>query len=160
MRASSTSRGPEDRESLERGRGPNRIISNDGIDAVPEDSVSHSRSPVRGGGLTNISDLGSPDIEIPIHVVHPEHEKVSTGRGGAGNIRDRSQSKVRDQPEPHTRLAKPEGELFYSSGRGGAGNIRSASRSRSKPPKEDAKPHDHKPFGVENILHKIAHPHD
>ncbi|KAF9652563.1 hypothetical protein BDM02DRAFT_3109108 [Thelephora ganbajun] len=76
----------------------------------------------------------SPDIEPPVHVTHPEHEKVSTGRGGAGNIRDRSQSKVRDQPEPHVRHAPHEGE-FYSSGRGGAGNIRS--RSQSKSPKEE-----------------------
>jgi len=157
MRPSSTSRGPGSREmSLERGRGPNRIIPNDGIDAVPEDAVSHSRSPVRGGGLNNIADLGSPDIEIPIHVIHPDNERVSTGRGGAGNIRDRSQSKVRDQPEPHIKRPQAE-EVFYSSGRGGAGNIRST--SRSKPSKEEEKAHDHKPHSVADVLHKIAHPY-
>jgi len=153
MRASSTSRGPEDRESLERGRGANRNLSVDGRDAVPEHSLP--RSPARGG-LTNISDLGTPDIEIPIHVPHPEHEIVSTGRGGVGNIRDRSQSKVRDGPEPHIRLSTPE-VLVYSSGRGGAGNIRD--RSQSKPPKEDrAHAHDHK-SGVENLVKKVIHPH-
>ena len=38
MRASSTSRGPEDRQdaSQERGRGSNRILSTESIDAVPE----------------------------------------------------------------------------------------------------------------------------
>lgn len=86
------------------------------------------------GGYANITELGSPDIEPPIHIVHPEHELVSTGRGGVGNIRDRSQSKVRDQPEPHIPRPHPDGEIF-SSGRGGAGNIRS--RSQSKPPRED-----------------------
>jgi len=152
MRPSSTSRGPEDREiSLERGRGANRIIPTDGIDAVPEDSASHS--PGRGG-YTSISDLKSPDIEPPIHITHPEHEMVSTGRGGAGNIRDRSKSKVRDQPEPHIRRPHPEGEV-YSSGRGGAGNIRSS--SHSKPPKEE-KAHEHKP-AIESLLHKVIHPH-
>lgn len=32
---------------------------------------------------------------VPAHVVHPG-ELVSTGRGGAGNIRDRSRSASRD----------------------------------------------------------------
>jgi len=151
MRPSSTSR---DREiSTERGRGANRILSTDGIDAVPEDSIPTSHSTGRGG-YANITDVRSPDIEPPIHVTHPDNERVSTGRGGVGNIRSRSQSKVRDQPEPHVPRPHPEGE-FYSSGRGGAGNIRS--RSQSKPPKEE-KAHDHK-LGVENLLQKVVHPH-
>jgi len=156
MRPSSTSRGPEDRESLERGRGANRVLPVDGIDVVPEDTtIPHSHSTGRGG-YANITELRSPDIEPPIHVPHPDHERVSTGRGGVGNIRDRSQSKVRDQPEPHIRLANQEGgEIFYSSGRGGVGNIRS--RSQSKPPGEE-KVHDHK-SGVENLLKKVVHPH-
>ena len=99
-------------------------------------TARHAHSTGRGG-YANITDVKSPDIEPPVHVVHPEHERISTGRGGVGNIRDRSQSKVRDGPEPHIRLVphEHEGEIFYSSGRGGAGNIRS--RSQSKPPKED-----------------------
>jgi len=152
MRPSSTSRGPDDRESQERGRGTSRIQPGDGTDVVPEFSPSRS---VGRNGLTTIQDLGSPDIELPIHVVHPDDERVSTGRGGAGNIRDRSQSKVRDQPEPHIQRPHLEGELF-SSGRGGAGNIRS--RSQSKPPKEE-KPHDHKHTGVGDLLQKVIHPH-
>jgi len=153
MRPSSTSRsrGPDDRRSLERGRVTNRVMPTDGIDAVPEDSVSHSRSPVRPG-LNSISDLGSPDIEPPIHITRAEDEKVSTGRGGAGNIRDRSQSKVRDGPEPHLRHSPRPGEL-YSSGRGGAGNIRSVSRSKEEMDQ------DHKPIDLERVLHKVIHPY-
>jgi len=153
MRPVSTSRGPEDRESVqERGRGANRIQPGDGNDVVPELSPSPTRSI--GRGYANITELASPDLEPPIHVIHPDDERVSTGRGGAGNIRDRSQSKVRDQPEPHLVRPHPEGE-FFSSGRGGAGNIRS--RSQSKPPKEE-KPHDHK-HTVGDLLQKVVHPH-
>lgn len=39
MRPSSTSRDRDRDISSERGRGANRILSNDGIDAVPEDSI-------------------------------------------------------------------------------------------------------------------------
>jgi hypothetical protein len=38
MRPSSTSRGPEDRESQERGRGANRTLVTDGIEPVSEDA--------------------------------------------------------------------------------------------------------------------------
>jgi len=157
MRPSSTSRGPEDRESLERGRGANRISTSDGVESVPEDhSLLHSANHSTGrGGYANITEIHSPDIEPPVHVTHPEHERVSTGRGGVGNIRDRSKSKVRDQPDPHARHPHLEAEVF-SSGRGGAGNIRS--RSQSKPPK-DEKAHDTHKSGVEGILHKVVHPH-
>jgi len=156
MRPSSTSRGPEDRESQERGRGANRILPSDGIESVPEHaSRLHSPGHSTGrGGYANITDLKSPDLEPPVHVTHPEHERISTGRGGVGNIRDRSQSKVRDHPEPHLRHAHPEHEL-HSTGRGGAGNIRS--RSQSKPPKDETH-HDHK-HGVESVLKKVIHPH-
>jgi len=151
MRPSSTSRGPDDRDSsMERGRGANRTLPTDGIDPVPENPIPHSTGR---GGYANITDLQSPDIEPPIHITHPDDERVSTGRGGAGNIRDRSQSKVRDHPEPHVRRPAKEGEIF-SSGRGGVGNIRA--RSLSKPPGDEKVP-DHR-FGIESVLQKVIHP--
>jgi len=154
MRQYSTSRDrPE--ISQERGRGPTRVTA-DGIEPVPEDGFPNGSHSIGRGGYANITELRSPDIEPPIHVVHPEHERVSTGRGGVGNIRDRSQSKVRDQPEPHVKLPHPEGELF-SSGRGGAGNIRS--RSHSKPPTDDRANDVHKLRQKENVLHKVPNLH-
>ena len=46
------------------------------------------------GGLANVTSAPTPPTEsVPAHVVHPG-EMVSTGRGGAGNIRDRSRSRA------------------------------------------------------------------
>lgn len=59
---------------------------------------------------------------------------VSTGRGGAGNIRASSQSRARDDPdsgeeEARERSRERSKDRGHGSGRGGAGNFRSASKN-------------------------------
>lgn len=60
--------------------------------------------------------------------------KVSTGRGGAGNIRASSQSRARDEPdsgeeEARERSRERSMDRGHNSGRGGAGNFRSVSKN-------------------------------
>lgn len=102
-------------------------------------SVSRGRecavAPSGRGGLGNVRrssasrDAGANGLELPRgREAHPG-DKISTGRGGAGNM---IRSPSRDiEPESHGHVNSaniaPKG---LSTGRGGAGNIRSASSSR------------------------------
>jgi len=68
---------------------------------------------------------------------------VSTGRGGAGNIRPLSQSRARDndtdegEVEARARSKERSRERGALGGRGGAGNFRSASRTVEERAKDD-----------------------
>lgn len=93
----------------------NRPSSRDRRGGAPED------------GMERISS-GHPDSE------RGRDLRVSTGRGGAGNIRAASQSRARDDPdsgeeEARERSRERSRERGHGSGRGGAGNFRSASKN-------------------------------
>ncbi|KAJ3779049.1 hypothetical protein FB446DRAFT_712006 [Lentinula raphanica] len=102
---------------------------------------------------------------------------ISTGRGGAGNIRSPSRdvgSHPHHQVHPDPRQeeliraeAHREGAV-HSTGRGGLGNM---SRSRSRGPQtvrghdqehersRSGDPEQHKHNGVSEFIHKVLHPH-
>ncbi|KAF9054961.1 hypothetical protein BDZ89DRAFT_1124768 [Hymenopellis radicata] len=85
--------------------GAGNIKEGDGINAsLLEESERRARAlhdnPVHStgrGGLANMAQSPSPPIEHPSHQ-HSEFE--SHGRGGAGNMRDRSQSRGPEQRTP------------------------------------------------------------
>lgn len=80
----------EQLERLERSSG--NISSTTLPDGSPAKPLYHSTGR---GGLANVTSSPAPLPEgAPAHVVRPG-EFMSTGRGGAGNIRDRSKSRVR-----------------------------------------------------------------
>ncbi|KAJ4479315.1 hypothetical protein J3R30DRAFT_3733630 [Lentinula aciculospora] len=98
---------------------------------------------------------------------------VSTGRGGAGNIRSPSRDvgshpHTPVQPDPHQEeliRAEADRDGVHSTGRGGLGNM-SRSRSRARdtqtPVAEHSRsgdPEHHRHAGVSELIHKVLHPH-
>lgn len=80
----------EQLERLERSSG--NLSSTTLPDGSPAKPPYHSTGR---GGLANVTSSPAPLPEgAPAHVARPG-EFVSTGRGGAGNIRDRSKSRAR-----------------------------------------------------------------
>jgi len=165
--------------SVPRGRGIVREVPGEDGSEEFHDHVDHHDGLLHStgrGGLANITSLRSPSVESPRphDRVAPESDVgiVSSGRGGAGNIRSRSRSKARNvETHPHP------APNVLSTGRGGVGNIHSRSQSLART--DEGKPHspaphkrnvltdghgsdgtavgDNEPH-KHGILHKVTHP--
>ncbi|KAJ3732842.1 hypothetical protein DFJ43DRAFT_1071648 [Lentinula guzmanii] len=138
------------------------------------------------GGLGNIHHAVDPTIHESgpddysvtrgrEPAVNPD-KVVSTGRGGAGNIRSPSRdigshphAPVYPDPRQEELIrAEANREGVHSTGRGGLGNM---SRSRSRDPQtvrahdqshdrsRSGDPEHHKHTGVSELIHKVLHPH-
>jgi len=93
-------------------------------DAANKRSVSRGREGVRG-------DADASGLDVPRgREIHPG-DKISTGRGGAGNYVRSPSRDVEPESRGHVNSANIAAKAL-SSGRGGAGNIRSSSTSRDR----------------------------
>lgn len=121
--------------TTERGRGRH----------VDGDFLGGSRS--RAGGSTDMrapEDTDSFWLSFPLRRFALHLPAVSTGRGGAGNIRASSKTRAPDAVEPGAEEARErsrersrERGFGVVGGRGGAGNFRSASRAPEDRIKEE-----------------------
>ncbi|KAJ3883934.1 hypothetical protein F5051DRAFT_390607 [Lentinula edodes] len=155
-----------DLNNAERSRSRGRDMTSSGRGGLG--NIHHAIDPT-------IHESGPDDYSVTRGrepAVHPD-QVISTGRGGAGNIRSPSRdagsySHTPVGPDPRQEeLIRAEADregAVHSTGRGGLGNM---SRSRSRGPRTalaqehsaSGDPEHHKHTGVSELIHKVLHPH-